>query len=252
MDTQALNKISYGLYVLTAADGGKLNGCIINTLSQVTVDPLRVSVAVNKLNFTCDMIASSGQFNVSMLDESADFSVFKHFGFQSGRDTDKFAGYEHSTAENGIPYLARNTCAYLSGKVVQSIDLGTHMLFIADVTAAEVLSDKAPMTYAYYHANVKPKPAAAPAADSGERWICNICGYIYEGHLPDDFICPLCKHGAADFSLMGNGEAEKPAAPEDSGKWVCEVCGYIYEDGKPPEDFTCPICGVGAENFKPV
>ena len=253
MDIQALNKISYGLFVLTASDGGKLNGCIINTLSQVTVSPVRVSVTVNKANFTCEMIKNSGRFNVSVLDESAAFSVFKHFGFASGKDTDKFAGYNYKTAENGIPYIPDNTCAYLSGEVIESIDLGTHIMFIADVTAAEVLSDKAPMTYAYYHANVKPTPAAAPASEgSGERWICNICGYIYEGHLPDDFICPLCKHGAADFSRMDDGgAAEKPAAEASGGeeKWICEVCGYVHE-GPMPDDFTCPICGVGAENFK--
>ncbi|SDB46814.1 NADH-FMN oxidoreductase RutF, flavin reductase (DIM6/NTAB) family [Ruminococcaceae bacterium FB2012] len=248
MDTNALNNISYGLYVLTAADGGKLNGCIINTLSQVTSTPVRVSITVNKANFTCEMIQNSGSFNVSMLDQTADFSVFKHFGFASGRDTDKFADFEYKLADNGIPYIPGHTCAYLSGKVTESIDLGTHMMFIADVTAAEVLSDKAPMTYAYYHANVKPKPQAQASAGSGERWICNICGYIYEGHLPDDFICPLCKHGAADFSLMDDGKKEDADAPK---KWVCSVCGYVYE-GDLPEDFVCPICGVGADQFQPL
>ena len=246
MDNKALNCISYGLYVLTASSSGKHGGCIINTLSQVTVTPLRVSVTVNKANHTCEMIRSTGAFNVSVLDQTADFSVFKHFGFVSGRDTDKFAGYAYKTAENGIPYIPEHTCAYLSGKVTETVDLGTHLMFIADVTDAEVLSDNAPMTYAYYHANVKPKPDAKPSENSGERWVCNICGYIYEGHLPDDFICPLCKHGAADFSRIDNVQSSDDNTPE---KWVCSVCGYVYE-GTIPDDFVCPVCGVGKDQFK--
>lgn len=253
MDMTAMNKISYGLYVLTARCGSFANGCIINTLAQVTSSPNRVSVTVNKANYTCYMIAASGRFNVSVIDESAGFELFRHFGFCTGRWENKFWEYGAAAAENGIPYITEGTCAYLSGEVVQSIDLGTHIMFIADVTAGEVLSDRAPMTYAYYHANVKPKPAA-PAADAepGERWICNICGYIYEGHLPEDFICPLCKHGAADFSRLdevGEAKAEPaPAADDGEEKWVCSVCGYVHE-GPLPEDFVCPICGVGAEEF---
>jgi len=255
MNMTAMNKISYGLYVLTARCGSFSNGCIINTLAQVTSSPNRVSVTVNKANYTCFMIAQSGRFNVSMIDTTASFDMFTRFGFSTGRWEDKFYGHGISYAGNGIPYIAENTCAYLSGEVVRQIDLGTHIMFIADVTAAEVLSDNAPMTYAYYHANVKPKPAAAPAEDSGssgERWICNICGYIYEGHLPDDFICPLCKHGAADFSRLDNAAPSKADSEQgaDSGKekWICSVCGYVFE-GPLPEDFVCPICGVGAEEF---
>ncbi|MBR4554685.1 MAG: flavin reductase [Ruminococcus sp.] len=253
MDLKAMNRISYGLYVLTAANGSFSNGCIINTLAQVTSSPNRVSITVNKANYTCFMIRASGKFNVSMIDTTADFSLFTHFGFSSGRWEDKFFDFPFARAGNGVPYITEHTCAYLSGEVVQEIDLGTHIMFIADVTAAEVLSDKEAMTYAYYHANVKPKPAAAPAAaeGSGERWICNICGYIYEGHLPEDFICPLCKHGAADFSrLDGEAPAKEDAAPEAGGeeKWICSVCGYVFE-GSLPEDYVCPICGVGADEF---
>ncbi len=251
MDISALNNISYGLYVLTAADNGRLNGCIINTLAQVTSTPVRVSVTVNKANYTCEMIKNTGSFNVSVLDESADFSVFRSFGFVSGRDTDKFAGVNYKLAENGIPYLPDNCCAYVSGKVVETIDLGTHYLFIADLTAAEKLSDKPAMTYAYYHKNVKPRPEAKPSEASGERWICNICGYIYEGHLPDDFICPLCKHGAADFSRIDDGAAKDKQENAGPEKWVCSVCGYVYE-GSLPEDFVCPICGVGTDQFTPL
>lgn len=202
MDKKAMFKISYGLYVLTASAGGFSNGCIINTLSQVTTSPNRVSITVNKSNYTHYLIKNSGKFNVSIIDESADFSLFTHFGFSSGRWENKFYRFTSVRAENKIPYVAQNTCAYICCKVVQSIDLGTHTMFIADVTDCGVLSDKAPMTYNYYHANVKPKPAAK-ADDSGkEKWVCNICGYIYEGKLPSDFVCPICKHGAEDFSLV--------------------------------------------------
>ena len=262
MDMKVMNKITYGLYVLTARCGNQYNGCIINTLAQVTSSPNRVSVTVNKGNFTEYMIRSSGRFNVSMIDESAGFELFTHFGFSSGRWGNKFYDYALKKAQNGLPFIDDGACAYLSCEVVQSVDLGTHTMFIADVADGEVLSEKAPMTYAYYHANVKPKPAAKPAEDKGdvgERWICNICGYIYEGHLPEDFVCPLCKHGAADFSQIdadGNVIESKPEeahAPENSAesgeeKWVCSVCGYVYE-GELPEDYECPICGVGADQF---
>ncbi len=252
MDMKVMNKITYGLYVLTARCGNQFNGCIINTLAQVTTSPNRVSVTVNKGNFTEYMIRSSGRFNVSMIDESADFSLFTHFGFQSGRWGNKFYDYALKKAENGLPIIEKGACAYISCEVVQTVGLGTHTMFIADVADGEVISDKAPMTYAYYHANVKPKPAAASGGSTGERWVCNICGYIYEGHLPDDFVCPLCKHGAADFTRMDGGAEEKPsdaASADADEKWVCEVCGYVYE-GALPEDYVCPVCGVGADQFK--
>ncbi len=258
MDMTVMNKISYGLYVLTARCGGQYNGCIINTLAQVTSTPNRVSVTVNKGNFTEYMIRSGGAFNVSIIDESAGFPLFTHFGFSSGRWGNKFFDFPLNFAANGVPFIKGGCCAYVSCQVVQTVDLGSHTMFIADVTDGEVLSENAPMTYSYYHANVKPRPAAAKAESdaAGERWICNICGYIYEGHLPDDFVCPLCKHGAADFSQIdadGNVIEDKPA--EDAGTaentaetWICNVCGYVYE-GRLPDDFVCPVCGVGADDF---
>ncbi|MGN1114199.1 MAG: flavin reductase [Oscillospiraceae bacterium] len=200
MDQKAMNSISYGLYVLTATNGNFSNGCIINTLTQVTSSPNRVSITVNKSNYTCYMIRQSGKFNVSFIDETADFSLFKHFGFSTGRWEDKFYRFTSIRAENGIPYVPEHTNAYLSGKVVKEIDLGTHIMFIADVEDAKELSDKPSMTYAYYHKNVKPKPKAKN--DGKVRYICTICGYIYEGELPPDFICPICKHGVADFKRM--------------------------------------------------
>lgn len=202
MDKKAMNNISYGLYVLTATNGSFSNGCIINTLSQVTTSPNRVSITVNKTNFTHYMIQQSGKFNVSVIDESAEFSLFQHFGFSSGRWENKFYRFTSIRAENSIPYVSEHTNAFLSCQVVQSIDLGTHTMFIADVTDCQVLSDKPSMTYAYYHKNVKPKPVTRKSDDGKTRYVCTICGYIHEGELPSDFVCPICKHGAEDFKKL--------------------------------------------------
>ncbi len=198
MDNKAMFKIGYGLYVLTASDNGKDNGCIINTAMQVTSTPNRISVTVNKQNYTHDIIAATGVFNVSVLSQEANFEMFKRFGFQSGRNVDKFANYGFcKKAPNGIYFISNQTNAYISGKVEQSIDLGTHTMFIAAVTDAQVLSDAPTVTYDFYQKEIKPKPAAQEKKD-GYR--CKICGYVYEGDvLPEDFVCPICKHGAADF-----------------------------------------------------
>lgn len=197
MDNAAIFKLSYGLFVLSAKDGDKDNGCIVNTVQQVTVTPNRLTVAVNKGNFTCEMIQKTGEFNVSILSTDAPFDIFTRFGFQSGRDVDKFDGFEtYDRTDNGIAYLTQYANAVISGKVVDTYDLGTHILFIADVTDAKVLSDKDSVTYDFYHKNIKP----APQKTEKKGWRCKICGYIYEGEdLPADFICPICKHGAADF-----------------------------------------------------
>ena len=203
MDSSSVYKISYGLYVLTASQGDKDNGCIINTLSQLTSSPMQISVTVNKANLTHDMIKATGVFNVSVIDTSADFSLFKHFGFQSGRNVQKFGtpdSYKFSPcyADNGVLYVKSGANAFLSGKVVNEIDLGTHTMFIAEITDGEVLSDKPSMTYEYYQQNVKPKPA-----EKKTGWVCKVCGYIYEGEeLPDDFVCPVCKHRREDFERL--------------------------------------------------
>ena len=198
MNPDVMKKLTYGLFVLTARDGQKDNGCIINTAVQVASEPNTISISVNKANYTHDMILKTGKFNVSILSEEAKFDTFKHFGFQSGRDVDKFAEVEISRADNGIAIIHNEqTNGYLSGKVLQSIDLGSHTLFIATVEDGEVWSDTPSTTYAYYFANIKPKPQPKPKQ---KGWICTICGYIYEGEvLPDDFICPVCKHPASDF-----------------------------------------------------
>ncbi len=203
MDQKVMQKLSYGLFVLTAKDGDKDNGCIINTAVQVTSEPNRITIAVNKGNYTHDMVKKTGVFNVSILSESAKFDTFKHFGFQSGRDVDKAVGITFKRSANGVIYLdSAEVNAYISGKVIESIDLGTHTLFIADVMDGEVLNATASATYAYYFANIKPRPEAA-SQESKKGWICTICGYIYEGDpLPADFICPICKHPASDFKRM--------------------------------------------------
>lgn len=201
MDNNVMFKISYGLYVLTAKDGEKQNGCIVNTLQQVTTTPNQVTIAVNKNNFTHDMIAKTGVFNVSILSEKVKFDTFKHFGFQSGRDVDKFADFPHEISENGLPYITDGANGYISGKVISSLDLGTHTLFLAEVTEGEVLSDDPSVTYDYYHKHIKEAPPKK--TDGAKGWVCKICGYVYEGDpLPADFICPVCKHGASDFEKL--------------------------------------------------
>lgn len=199
--SKAIHKLTYGLFILTAKDGNKDNGCIINTVTQVTSEPNRITIAVNKANYTHDMIVKTGEFNVSVLTENSKFETYKHWGFQSGKDTDKLEAISFKRSENGITYIADETNAYISAKVISSIDLGSHTLFIADVTASEVLSDDESVTYSYYHKNIKPSKPKTEEKKKG--FICTICGYIYEGDtLPDDFICPWCKHPASDFEPL--------------------------------------------------
>ena len=204
LDPTALFTLSYGLYVLTAREGDRDCGCIVNTVTQLTENPTRIAVSVNKQNFTNEVIQRTGLFNVSVLTEAAPMDLFRHFGFQSGRDVDKFAGRTDPVSENGLRYIGGPANALISGKVEQAIDCGTHMLYIALVTEARKLSDAPSMTYAYYFANVKPRPQPKPAEKPRRGFVCRICGYFYEGdELPPDFICPLCKHGAADFEPVG-------------------------------------------------
>ena len=202
MDTNAMFKLSYGLFVLTARDGDKDNGCIINTASQVTSEPNRITIAVNKNNYTHDMIRRTGTFNVSVLSQDVTFDTFRHFGFQSGRDTDKFADFRDAErSANGLLYVTKGANALISGRVIEEKEFETHTLFIAEVTECRVLSDEPSVTYAYYFEHIKPKPQ--PAAEKQTGWVCKICGYVYEGEeLPADFICPLCKHPASDFEKM--------------------------------------------------
>ncbi len=201
---KAMYALTYGLFILTARQGEKDNGCIVNTVGQVTVTPNRVTVAVDKKNLTHDMILETGEFTVSVLSEKAGFDLFRRFGFQSGRDGDKFAGFSGAQrGENGVMYVTEGCNAWMSCRVVSTVDLGTHTLFLADVTDGDVLSAEPSLTYAYYHAHIKPKPQAPAEQSEKKRWVCRVCGYIYEGDvLPEDYICPICKHPASDFEEM--------------------------------------------------
>jgi len=202
IDPKTMFKLSYGLFVLTTKDGEKDNGCITNTAIQISEKPRRISLAVNKANFSCEMLMKTGVFNVSILAENAPFSVFERFGFHSGRDTDKFSGIEGShRTDNGVRYLPEFANAVISGRVVETSDNGSHILFVADVTQAMVISNERSVTYQYYFDHIKPKPK--PQAEKKAGYVCKICGYVHEGDtLPDDFICPLCKHGASDFEKI--------------------------------------------------
>ncbi len=195
-DLAALFKIGYGLYVVTSNDGKRDNGLIVNTVSQVTSQPNRVAVCINKDNYSHHIIKQTGKMNVNCLSVEAPFSVFECFGFRSGRNVDKFEGWETLRSDNGLVFLPKYINSFMSLKVEQYVDLGTHGMFICSVTEARVMSDKETMTYTYYQSNVKPKPKT----EGKKGWVCKVCGYVYEGEeLPEDFVCPLCKHGAADF-----------------------------------------------------
>ena len=250
MNTKAMYHLTYGLYLLTAQEDGRDTGCIINTAIQVANDPARLSIAVIKGGCTHDMVLRTGLFNVSSLTVDAPFALFRHFGMQSGRNVDKFDGFDGvARSENGLTYLAENANAFLSCRVVDSFDLGSHTMFIGELTDGEVLSARPSCTYAYYQSDIKQKPA--PLKKKG--WVCTVCGYVYEGdEVPDDFLCPLCKHGKEDFVPV-DGAQEKPAAApapaaETSGvKWICSVCGYVHEGDEPPAQ--CPVCKGGPEKF---
>ena len=200
MNTNALFKIGYGLYILSCHENGKDNACIVNTVMQITSNPCKIAICVNKNNHTCKMLQNTKKFNVSILDEEAEFEIFKHFGYQSGKDVDKFLNFIHTKrTPNGVLYVTKNTNAYLSAYIQEEIDLDTHIMFIAQLVEAEVLSEKPTVTYDYYQKNIKPKPETT--VEKG--WRCKICGYIYEEEvLPSDFICPICKHGAIDFEKI--------------------------------------------------
>ncbi len=199
MDNQAMFKLGYGLYVLTARQDGKDNGCIINTVMQITDDPKQIILGVNKENLTHDMVLQTGIFNVSVLTQEAVFWIFQHYGFQSGRDVDKFANIPEARTENGLRYVEGCTNAVISAKVVSTQDCGTHTLFVAEVTGAKVLSEAPGVTYQYYFDHIKPKPVPTKKTS----WVCKICNYVYEGEtLPADFVCPWCKHGPEDFEKV--------------------------------------------------
>lgn len=200
MDPKALYHITYGLYLLSVRSYGQDNACIINTAMQAADAPVRFIITINKANKTHDMIMESGRFNVSALTADAPFSLFERFGMQSGRDVNKFIGFEDvARAKNGLLYLTKYASAYVSAKLIRSVDMGSHTLFIAEVEDAQVTGSGAPCTYEYYQSCIKPKPQKTTKTS----WVCKVCGYVHEGEeLPDDFICPLCKHGKEDFEKI--------------------------------------------------
>ncbi len=260
LDSRALHRIGYGLYLLTSRLGERDNACIVNAVIQVTSTPCRIAVAVNQSNFSHAMIRESGALNLHCLSVKAPFSLFRDYGFASGKDKNKFPNGVKERSKNGLPLLTDCVSAYFSLRVEASYDLGTHTLFIGEVEEAGVVSSDEPMSYAYYHANVKPKPTAKK--ETG--YVCRICGYVHYGDtIPDDFICPICKHGASDFEKAElSTEAEEK---EDGGIYRCGICGYEYKEGlgissegippntpfsELPEDFKCPICGVEKAMFE--
>lgn len=236
----ALFNISYGLYVLTAKDE-KYNGCIINTLMQVTSTPNRVSITVNKDNYTTGIIEKTGVFNVSILDKTVTFDMFKHFGFTSGKNINKFDNFnDYRLSSNGIPYITKSTNSYLSAKVINKVDVGTHITFIADITDSGILSNNESVTYDFYHKQIK------PTAKTYNKvvYVCRICGYVYEGDpLPDDFVCPICKHGKDDFERKEiENQDEKIKSEKKLKTFYCPVCGYEVEAEQNPG--KCVLCGA--------
>lgn len=247
VDNQVFNRFSYGVEVLTTRVDGKDYGCIINTAGQVAAcDPKKITISVIKKNNTCDMVMKAGKFNISILTQDAPYSLFQHFGFQSGRDVDKFADSPYTERmSNGIRYIPQYTNAVLSCEIIDRKDVETQVLYIANVVEAKLLSEAPSCTYGYYHAHIKPKKNPAP--EQGEGYVCKVCGYFHEGtELPDDFTCPLCKHGKEDF------EHVVPAAVEKRKGYVCAVCGHFEPcEGELPEDYVCPLCHHGREDFEP-
>ena len=244
MDTTALFKLGYGLYVIGTELDGATAGCTANTVMQITSDPAQIAVGLNKNNYTNEMIQKSGKLTVSILSKTADMDLIANFGFQSSRTADKFAtsGQALVTDQQQVPYLAAHTSGVLSAKVVNTMDCGTHTLFLCELVDAQVLSAEEPMTYAYYHSDVKTRKNAAPTAGNGERWRCSVCGYIHEGPISDDYQCPVCKQPAVVFVKL------QEEAVQDEETWQCTVCGHVHH-GDMPDDFVCPICKQGKAAF---
>lgn len=256
IDSKSTQKFSYGLFLLTAKTD-KDNGCIINTAIQVTSEPYKVSIAVNKNNYTLSMILESKKFNLSILSEKATFDIFTRFGFQSGKTVNKFDGFDAPTSSNGLKYLGSDKAnAFISCELENTLDLGTHILIIATVSEAQVLSDVPSATYAYYFKNIKPKPQAP----NGDVYSCALCGYEYDEakekvlfkDLPNDWSCPLCGAEKSVFTLTKKAPEVKKAKV-----YVCTICGYEYDEAKEkvpfdelPTDWVCPLCKHPKSDFE--
>ena len=249
MDRKAFYNLEYGVFMLSSRSGEKLGGCIINTCFQAASGPARLAISCINGNYTPERIRESSLFDLTVLDRTVSFDTIRHFGMQSGRDTDKFASFEHAVDENGIPYLTKEANAVFRCRVVSSQDLGSHTLFIGEVLDAEVLGTEKSLTYAVYQSEVKPKPEKKARDRKIIGWRCRICGFVYEGSkLPEDYECPLCSHGPEDFEPVYE---EEPAVKKILG-WKCKICGYIYDGPELPAGFRCPICDQGADEFEPI
>lgn len=248
MNNKSLYNLTYGVYLLSANDGTRDNACIINTAVQVANNPTRVSVSVVKGNLTHDMIMTSKRCNLSALSTSAPYSIFADFGMRSGREVNKFDAFSDvARSENGLYYLTKHTTAFLSLEITQMLDLGTHTMFIGEVVDGEVLANDENCTYTYYQTVIKANANSVKQEPKKSGWRCTVCDYVYEGdELPEDFVCPICKHGAEDFERIGDAPAEK----KEIKKFVCKVCGYVHEGEEPPE--ICPLCHVPASEFEEI
>ena len=244
-------KITYGLYLLCAKDGEKDNACVINTFAQQTSTPETFSVTVNKQNLTTDMLKNSGKCAVAILSDKANFDLIKRFGMQSGKTVDKFDGIESELTPAGVRVPKTNgVLGYFELEVVKTYDMGTHVMFVLAPTSNKAfVEDGEALTYAYYQSNVKPKPQVA---GNKEKWVCKICGYVHEGPLPADFICPLCKHPASDFEKVettakADDKIDDIKGEKTMAKYVCPICGYVHEGDSAPE--KCPQCGCPGSKF---
>jgi len=247
VDNNVFKNFSYGVEILTTRVDGKDYGCVINTAGQVaSCDPKKITISVIKKNNTCDMVKKAGKFNISIVTQDAPYALFQRFGFQSGRDVDKFADVSYSDrTANGIRYIPEYTNAVLSCEIIETVDCDTQTVYVANVVEAKVLSKAPSCTYAYYHAHIKPKKNPAP--EQKEGWVCKVCGYFHEGaELPEDYTCPLCNHSRDEFEhIAGNDK------PKVKG-YVCTVCGYFEPcEGELPEGFTCPLCNHAKDVFEP-
>ncbi|MBQ8647450.1 MAG: flavin reductase [Oscillospiraceae bacterium] len=260
MNKSVLYDLSYGVYVVTTLDGERPTGCVANSVMQITSSPATVAVSLNHNNHTNGCVAKGGRFAVSVLAEETDPALIGRFGFQSGRDADKFEGLEHEV-HSGMPIPKADLCGWMVCEVLDTLETETHTVFLAKVVDGEKGSGKTPMTYAYYHNVIKGKsPKNAPTYRGEEQpaaekavWKCSICGYVYEGEtpfeeLPDSYTCPICRQPKSVF------KKEQPAA--EKKVWKCSICGYVYEGETPfeelPDSYTCPICRQPKSVFKPV
>lgn len=270
MDEAAVFSITYGLFILASEWDGRRNACVINTLAQVTQEPIRMSITVQKTSFTHDFVLGSGKFSISVLAQNADLGIVGHFGCQSGRTVDKFADFACETFASGNPKITKGCIAVMDCTVVQVVDLGTHTLFIADLADAVLLSGGKPLSYGLYRdirmgKVVQPTDdgSAAPTKVSGDVWQCPVCHYVYDGggkfeDLPADYVCPLCNVKKEVFvhkSAADIGKKKEPVAVgEEIEVYRCGVCGYTYEGEVPfedlPDDFACPVCNVAKDIFE--